>query len=596
MNLRTLGCRAAAVACAVFALASCGGAAPGAAPAGPGGAASALANLEMTTSAATIAAKSGETATITITAIDASRRALPDIPISLSANSGVLTGTGTKTDAQGKMTVTYGLGADRGNRDVTVTATSGEVTSTALLKVEGTTLSLTASPPTAVSGATPVQITATVVDAANVPVPGITVNFTTTGGTLASAVAVTDPSGVAKTTLTGVTANVTVSATGANASSQTSVQAGNSDAPPIQPPGVTVKDLSVQVNPSVVAPNAPGSQANFAQLEVRVLGDAPSVPPALGIPVGNAPVRFRIASSPPFGTLSVDTSTAPVLSNLAGLVSARFIPGEATTGTDQVVICASVDNVANLPIGVGEVRVPCNVNEKPVRLTVSQQPLFVRISTNNEILKVNNNLDYEKLFSIYVTDAAGRGVPGANVSVRLLPLPDRLISDPFYADNPPPAIGEPARRILRAYRKGCMVYTGSQWVRAINCDSPMPTPTDEPIQCNNEDKNFNGILDTGDIDLNNDGKLYPGQSAAFTLDTAGVTDSSGFVVLRIRHGQRFAFWATYQIEARASTAGTERLTTMDDTLSAAAEDVESQSTPGFAVSPFGTVQNCSSPN
>jgi hypothetical protein len=112
----------------------------------------------------------------------------------------------------------------------------------------------------------------------------------------------------------------------------------------------------------------------------------------------------------PFGRLSVDTSAAPVLSNSAGLVSARFIPGEATTGTDQVVICASVDGVAALPGGGA----PCNANEKSAKLTISQQPLFVRISTNNEIAKVNNNLDYEKLFSIYVTDAAGRGVPGVN--------------------------------------------------------------------------------------------------------------------------------------------------------------------------------------
>jgi hypothetical protein len=135
-TMKTFGCRAALVACAALALVSCGGSAPGAAPAVPGGVTS-LAMLEMTSSSPTVLAKSGETATITITAIDANRNALPDIPISLSADSGVLTGTGTKTDAQGKMTVTFGLGADRGNRDVTITATSGAVTGIASLRVEG---------------------------------------------------------------------------------------------------------------------------------------------------------------------------------------------------------------------------------------------------------------------------------------------------------------------------------------------------------------------------------------------------------------------------------------------------------------------------
>jgi hypothetical protein len=547
----------AALASAAALFVACGGSAPGPAPAdptGPGGGVSPLSALELTTSVASIQAKAGETATVTITAIDANRNALAEIPITLSADSGIVVASAAQTDASGKITATFEPGSDRGNRDVTIRATSGAITTTTILKVQGTTLSLSASPPTATSPTTPIELAATVVDAASVPLSNVVVSFATTGGTLSSAVATTDTTGVAKVTLTGVVSNVTVTATGANASSQASVQAGTTQLPQLAPQNVIIRDLSVQVNPSVVAPNGPGSQANFSQLEIRVLGD---LVPALGIPVGNAPVRFRIASSPPFGTLSVDTTMAPVLSNLAGLASARFIPGEATTGTDQVVICASVDGVASLPIGATEVRAPCNLNEKPVRLTVSQQSLFVRISTNNEIQKVDNNLNYEKLFSIYVTNAAGQGVAGANVSARLLPL---------------------------KYYKGHMEYIGGNW-----------TPVAPIYECENEDKNFNGILDSGDVDLNNDGKLYPGQSAAFTLDNGGVTDSSGFVILRVKHGQSFYFWAEYQIEARTSTAGTERLTTMDYRLSAATADVTSQSGPGFAVSPFG-VNDCTQPN
>ena len=93
-----------------------------------------------------------------------------------------------------------------------------------------------------------------------------------------------------------------------------------------------------------------------------------------------------------------------------------------------------------------------------------------------------------------------------------------------------------------------------------------------------------------------DGLLWPGQSAAFTLDNNGVTDSSGFVVLRVRHGQRFAFWATYQISAGAATAGSDPPTTYNYTLSAAKADVDSTSAPGFAVSPFGTATVCTNPN
>jgi hypothetical protein len=324
---------------------------------------------------------------------------------------------------------------------------------------------------------------------------------------LSSAVASTDNAGLAKVNLTGVIADVTVTATGANASATVPVKAGSTALPPIEPAGVAVRDLTIQGNPSVVGPNSGGAETNYSQLDVRVTGDLGA---ALGIPVSNAPVRLRIASSPPFGKLSVDTTTAPVLSNAGGLVSARFIAGAATTGTDQIVVCASVDGVAVLPNGGVA---PCNANEKAAKLTISQQPLFVRISTNNLIAKVNNDLDYEKLFSIYVTNAAGQGVAGAPVSVRLLP---------------------------QYYWKGSMTYLNGRWV-----------PNGVPVRCDNEDTNFNGVLDTGDNNENMDGILWPGQSAAFTLDNNGVTDSSGFVVLRVRHGQRFAFWAQYQIEARA---------------------------------------------
>lgn len=532
---------------------ACGGdPAPGPAPTTPTGTVQ-LAALEVSVAKPTIEAKADQSTSITITAIDANRRALADVPVTLSASSGIVTAQSDKTDTQGRVTATFGLGSDRGNRDVTITAQSGSVVGVAGVTVSGATLTLTASPPTATDATTPIEISASVVDAAKVPLGGVVVSFATNVGTLSSAVATTNTSGLAKVTLTGVTANAHVVASGANAGGQADIQAGSAALPDVVPTNVVIQDITVQANPSVIGPNSGTSEANFSQLDVRVTGDLGA---AVGIPVGNARVRLRIASSPPFGKLSIDTTTSPVLTNLGGLVSARFIAGPATTGTDQIVVCASVDGVATLPNGGVA---PCNANEKAAKLTISQQPLFVRISTNNEIAKVNNNLDYEKLFSIYVTDAAGKGVAAVPVSVRLLPL---------------------------NYYKGQMGFTmGVGW-------APIPPVT----QCANEDKNFNGVLDSGDADLNMDGVLWPGQSAAFTLDNNGVTDSSGFVVLRVRHGQRFYFWAEYQIEARAATAGSERLTTFNYRLSAAKADVDNTSTPGFAISPFGVANVCTNPN
>lgn len=547
------------IASAVVLLISCGGEeAPGPNPTTPTTGAAGLAALEVTVTKPTLETKADQTTVVTITAVDSNRRALADVPVSLSASSGILSGQSDATDSNGRMTANFGLGADRGNRDVTITATSGAVVGAAGISVAGTTLALSASPPTATNATTPVEVAASIVDAGSVPLGGVVVNFVTTGGTLSSAVASTNAAGVAKVALTGVTADVTVTAVGANASAAVQVKAGSTALPNPEPAGVLIKDLTIQANPSVVGPNAGTAETNFSQIDVRVTGDLGA---AVGIPVTNAPVRIRIASSPPFGRLSVDTSAAPVLSNSAGTVSARFIAGGSTTGTDQIVVCASIDGVAMLPGGGA----PCNANEKAVKLTISQQPLFVRISFNNEIGKIQNNQLYEKLFTIYLTDAAGKGVSGVPVSVRLLPL--------YYFKG----------RMAYVQDPGPPQFTGWAFVPPIT-------------QCDNEDKNFNGIVDTGDTDTNNDGILWPGQSAAFSLDNNGVTDSSGFVTLRVKYGQRFAFWATYQIEARASTGGSERSTTIDYTLSAAKEDVTSDTTPGFARSPFGIANMCSNPN
>jgi len=543
-----------AVASSVVIVACGGDPAPGPAPATDATVNAALAALEVSVATPTLQAKADQSTSVTVTAIDANRRALPDVPVSLSASSGIISSTSDKTDSQGRMTATFSLGSDRGNRDVTVTAKSGAIVGAAGVTVSGATLSLTASPPNAVDATTPIEISASVIDAAKIPLGGVVVSFVTNGGTLSSAVATTNAAGIAKVNLTGVTANVTVLATGANAAGQADVQAGNA-ALPNPDPSVTIKDLTVQANPSVIGPNSATSEANFSQIDVRVTGDTAAG--AVGVPVANAHVRFRIASSPPFGKLSIDTTASPVLSNAGGLVSARFIAGAATSGTDQIVICASVDGVATLPPPAASA--PCNANERAAKLTISQQPLFVRISTNNEITKVNNNLDYEKLFSIYVTNAAGQGVSGVSILVRLLP---------------------------QFYYKGSMAFVmGTGWSFAA-----------PPIQCVNEDTNFNGVLDSGDNNQNMDALLWPGQSAAFTLDNNGVTDSSGFVVLRVRHGQRFAFWATYQISAGAATGGSDPPTTYNYTLSAAKADVDSTSTPGFAVSPFGVANACTNPN
>jgi hypothetical protein len=324
----------------------------------------------------------------------------------------------------------------------------------------------------------------------------------------------------------------------------------------LEPPGVIIKDLIIQANPAVTGPNQPGTTGNFSSIDVRVFG---AVGTTENVQVRNAPVRFRIATTPPYGTLEVDTSINPALSNEAGLASNRFVPGGATTGTDAIVVCASVDGL-DVPAtpGLDFPGNPCTANEKPVRLTVAQQALFVRISTDNQIEKTDGGLTYTKKFTVNVTDAAGRGVPGVVVTPRLLPL---------------------------FYQKGFYVLGEEQWVKQAD------------LACPNEDTNFNGILDSQDRNENGDAFVWPGQAAAVSVANNGVTDGTGFVILSLKYGQRFGTWAVYQIEARASVGGTEGVAQFDIGLSVATADIKNkEASPGFQTSPFGVGVSCSDPN
>jgi hypothetical protein len=68
-----------------------------------------------------------QTVTATATALDAKRNVLPGVAIALTVNATVITPNGTTTDASGTVTGSIGIGSDRTNRTITVTATAGSL-------------------------------------------------------------------------------------------------------------------------------------------------------------------------------------------------------------------------------------------------------------------------------------------------------------------------------------------------------------------------------------------------------------------------------------------------------------------------------------
>ena len=91
-----------ALAAAAVLVAACGGEeAPGRSRQRNTPTSAAIAALKSPSAKATIEAKADQTTTVTVTAIDASRRALADVPVKLSSNSGVLSGADETTDSNG---------------------------------------------------------------------------------------------------------------------------------------------------------------------------------------------------------------------------------------------------------------------------------------------------------------------------------------------------------------------------------------------------------------------------------------------------------------------------------------------------------------
>lgn len=170
-----------------------------------------VSDLVVDLSPATIPNSGIGTVTATITALDANRNATPGAVVKITADSGaILTisgGAGSVTNAEGKIVATVGIGSDRSNRDITVSATAGTVTRSAILKVVDspvgnvpTSIEVIAAATTAGTAGDGVQIRAFVKDGNNNGLPDATVSFRASSGILSSVSTVTDASGSATAT------------------------------------------------------------------------------------------------------------------------------------------------------------------------------------------------------------------------------------------------------------------------------------------------------------------------------------------------------------------------------------------------------------
>ncbi len=548
------------------------------------------------------------TLTVVATAVDANRNALPGIPVTIKVDNGAtLVPSGTVTGLDGTVSGVLRIGADQSNRQILVTATSGEVSRQLPVQVSGTTL--TASGVTSTVGINSSnRITYVLTD--NTGAKMAAYNYTVTGTGLPPQSGQTNADGeftynfVAPATAQ----QVVISATAGGApNTQTIRVTGLAVIDPV--PLGSVTSASVSASPSVVSVNDVGSTSNKAEVRALFVG-------ANNAPIPNVRVWFDLDGDPQSigGTLDSVVTGALLYSDANGIARTTYAPGTRLSPKDGVTIRACWSNTDFVPVTGGVTNCP---NAVRATLTVSSDSLSVSIGTNGELLKGASTLTYVKRYAVQVVDSAGQAKAGVQISPSIDLLTyykGEWIVGTDTSGVPRWISGGRGNRYPAFYPSGRPVPVLAQSTGADTLSGAWIAGN--VTVCDNEDLNRNGVgesfpdlaesLTTSLVppivvipeDQNGSGTLNPTRplldprKADVAISTEGsvLTNANGIVVLRIEYPQNIASWVRFNILVSASgVAGTEGRANFEGILPVEAGAVTALTIdPPFRYSPYGT--------
>lgn len=571
---------------------------------------------------------------VTVVVLDANSVALASKAVTLkvsdpSGTAFLNTVSGATTDDNGIVTAKLNLGTSKANRAITLTATADATSATNTVDVANTKLAIFSGSSSAVIGAaTTFQIS--LKDSAGTAIPNAPVTITSAlGNNLNPSSGTTDSSGVLTVVVTGIVAGtdtLTASAFGATASQTLSIggsdftftapasgqeflvnaahslniryfeglapQAGKTvifsatrgtvsgtcitntsgsctTAPTLSssstgpstitatttgPNGTisstqavtfitaTASTVSVQASQTTVSVNTLGSTTNRATISAIVRDAANNL-------VKNANVVFNLTD-----TTGGTISPASAITDVSGVATTDYIAGATSSAPNSVKVEATVTHVGGAPVAVPSAS---------IELTVGGQSLFVRLASDNTI--ASNGVTYVKTYAAIVTDAAGNP-PTVPVQIVFSLKPRGTPNDAFY--------------------KGTYTWvetlTGGAWIRSITA------------YCKNQDLNYNGIIDAGELATTNENGLkvlFPGNVASVTSPVT--TNSSGIANTTITYAKDYAYWTTVTLQATAFVAGTESTSVVWFTLPGLAADYTNKDvSPPGTPSPYGPGTSC----
>jgi hypothetical protein len=547
----------------LLALAACGGGGGGAGtsplgsnettPPASGGTVKAD-DIALALSTSSIANSGSVTVTATVTAVDSNRNTVSGIPVTLKVdNEATVQVSGTATDTKGVVTGAVGIGANKANRTITVTATSGTLTKQATFQVVGTKIAAVVLPAVVAPGAA-AKVQYNVTDSTGGPLAGQDVVVSGPNGTQVTGK--TNANGFYEFPYTAPQAagNLEIRSKAAGVESLVTVfvQAGPGVIPNAE--AGSARSASVSVNPSVVTVNTGDSTNNRAEVRALFVGNANQ-------PIKNIRVRFDLAGDTNNIGGTFTSSGVLLYTNENGVAQSSYIPGSRFSPTDGVTVRACWD-YADFPANTcpnADAVLPAP-RAPTAKLTVISDALSVTIGTDNLI--VLEDLVYVQRYIIQVNDSSGLAKPDALVS----PLLD-----------------------LPAYYKGFWVRgdTDDQWKQVVTT----------PAGCESEDLNRNGVLETysngQSEDANGNRQLDPRKAdAVVSVEGSNRTNAAGQLKIRITYPRNVGSWLQYNLTVAATgVAGTEGRASFSGLLEVPETDVKATAKPPFVVSPYGTASS-----
>lgn len=346
---------------------------------------------------------------ITATVLDDNNLPIPGVEVLFWTTQGTLSALTVTTDAAGQAIVTLTIPAGTPAGTVTVTASAQGVEMMIDIPIIGPTgqplnVVLAASPLTidgALGGTS--AITAFVFDANNLPLEGLTLLFTTTGGTLSPVTAMTNADGQTVVTLTipagtpDGTVTVTGTVQGVSGSVDITLLAGAGGGPGGPGGGLMPESIEcVSADPTVIGVRGSGlpeqSTVTFRVTNVD------------GLPVPSTTVDFFVTS---LGGESVSPTTG--LSNMNGEVQTVLTSG---IRANDVAITAAVDVNGDAIFDV--------VTQCTLVTIVGAPPVQGRLSVTRAFANVAGRVTsgLEDAITVFMNDRFGNPVP-PNTAVSL---------------------------------------------------------------------------------------------------------------------------------------------------------------------------------